>query len=364
MHDTPQKISLIAQTEAVLLEGMRQRRWQHELPGERVLSRELRVSRWTLRAALADLGRGGFLKIAQGRPCAITARAVQVRQRAPASRKVSLLVPAPLTKLRLFVSLWVDELRIILNGQGIQLSVHDLPKAYRANPTHALESLIEKHPHNDWVPVLSTRAMQEWFQARSEFVLLAGTRFEGIHLPAIDIASHAAGVHAAHTLLGLGHRQLALITPRISSAGVLATETGLRQAIGKAKYAAASIMVVACEEEPTDICRTVDRLLADPVRPSVLIGARAAPTLTAFSHLMRLGLRVPQDISLLSIEWEAFLDMVVPRIAHYEISPAQFARQIARALMRSAAANTEATYLNPVFVPGGSLRRLTAPTTA
>ncbi len=358
MHATPQKISLIAQTEAVLLEGMRQRRWQHELPGERILSRELRISRWTLRAALSELARNGYLKISQGLPCAITPRALQVRQRQPPARKVALVMPARLSKLRLFVALWIDELRIILNEQEIQLTFQDSAKAYRPNPKHALESLVEKHPHNDWLLMLSTRAMQEWFQTRSEFVLIAGTRFDGIHLPAIDIASHAAGVHAAHTLLGLGHRQLALITPSVSNAGVLATETGLRQAISKARYAAANMVVATCNEEPSEICRAVDRLMSEPVRPTVLIGARAASMLTAFSHLTRLGLRVPQDISLLSIEWEPFLDMVVPRIAHYEIPPAQFARQIARAFLRPAARHAEATYLNPQFVSGASLRRL------
>jgi LacI family transcriptional regulator len=359
MNETPQKISLIAQTYAVLLEGMRQRRWLHELPGERLLSRELRISRWTLRAALAELARTGYLKIAQGTPCRITPRALRQQRSTPASRKVALLVPAPLTKLRLFVSLWIDELRIILNGLGIQLTIYDLPKAYRPNPRHALETLVAKHPHHDWVPVLSTRAIQEWFQTRSEFVLIAGSRFEGIHLPAVDIASHAVGVHAGHTLLGLGHRQIVLITPRVLAAGVLAAETGLRQAVTRTKYSDANLTVLSCSEEPTEICRAVDRVLADSVRPTVLVGARAASALTAFSHLMRRGLRVPQDISLVSIEWESFLDMVVPRIAHYEISPAQFALQISRALLRSATGSAEATYLNPQFVPGGSLRRLT-----
>src|SRR5437868_932237 len=337
MHDTPQKISLITQTQAVLIEGMRQRRWQHELPGERILSSELRISRWTLRAALAELSRLGYLNIAQGRPCAITPLALQAKQRRPSMRKVALIVPAPLSKLRLFVSLWVDELRIILNAQGIEFSVLDAPKAYRPNPDHALESIVDKHPFHDWVLMLSTRAMQEWFQTRSEFALVAGTRFEGIHLPAVDIASHAVGVHAAHTLLGLGHRRMALFIPRIANAGVLAAETGLRQAISRAKYADAHITVVACDEEPTDVCRTVDRLLAEASRPTVLIGARAAATLTAFSHVTRLGLRVPHNVSLLSIEWEGFLDMVVPRIAHYRFSPAQFARHMSRGILRTSA---------------------------
>lgn len=358
MYSTPQKISLIAQTKAVLLDGMRQLRWEHELPGERILSRELRVSRWTLRAALAELGRTGYLKIAQGMPCVITTRAKQERVCQPPARKVVLVAPAPLSKLRLFVSLWIDELRIILNEQGIQFTVHDTPKAYGPNPKHALENLVAQHPNSDWLLLLSTQAMQMWFQARSEFVLIAGSRFEGIHMPAIDIASFEVGVHAAHTLLGLGHRRLALFTPEISAAGVLATEAGLRQAIGKAKYAAATMTVTPCGSEPGDICRVVDRVLCDVNRPTVLVWARAAWTLTAFSHLMRLKVRVPQDVSLLSIEWEPFLNMVVPQIAHYEICPVQLARQIARAFFRPAGGGAEATFLTPQFVPGASLRKL------
>lgn len=361
MFSTPHKVSLIAQTKAVLLEGMLQRRWQHELPGERILSRELRISRWTLRAALAELNRSGHLKISQGMPCAITPRALRHRSTQPPSRKVALLVPAPLSKLRLFVSLWVDELRIILNEHGIQLSIHDSAKAYRSNPHHTLENLVGNHPHNDWLLLLSTQAMQEWFQQREEFALVAGTRFEGIKLPAIDIASHAAGVHAAHTLLGLGHRQIALFKPAVSNAGVLATEAGLREAISKVHNGSASMTVRSCGEDPAEICRTVDRVLAEPIRPTVFVGARAASLLTVFSHLMRLKLRIPQDISLLSIEWEPFLDMVVPRVAHYEISPAQLARQIARGFLRPRWGNTEASYLTPQFVSGGSLRRIGAP---
>ena len=359
MYATPQKVSLIAQTQVVLLQGIQQRRWQHELPGERSLSRELRISRWTLRAALAELGRLGVIKISQGMPCAITPRALRVRQRQSPSRRVALLAPAPLSKLRLFTLLWVDELRIILNEQGIQLSVYDSAIVYRPNPKNALENMINKHPHNDWLLLLSTRAMQEWFQTRSEFVFIAGTRFSGIHLPAVDIASSAIGVHAAHTLLGLGHRQFTFLIPLLPNAGVIATEIGLRQAIGKASYASANMVVTTCKDEPADICRTVDRILAEPVRPTVLICARAASTLTVFSHLMNLKLRVPQDISLLSIEWEPFLDMVVPRIAHYEISSTQLARIVARALLHPTIRIGEPTYLTPQFVAGSSLRRLT-----
>lgn len=361
MFTTPRKVSLIDQTKAVLLEGMLQRRWQHALPGERILSRELRISRWTLRAALAELNRSGHLKISHGMPCAITPLALSQRFKPPHSRNVAILAPAPLSKLRLFVSLWVDELRVILNEHGIQLSIHESAKAYRRNSKPYLEELVGKHPHNDWLLLLSTQAMQEWFQQRDEFALVAGTRFDGIQLPAIDIASHAAGVHAAHTLLGLGHRQIVFFKPDLANAGVIATEAGLWEVISKTHIASASITVRSFSEGTAEICRTVDRVLAEPTRPTVFIGARAASMLTVFSHLMRLKMRIPQDISLLSFEWEPFLDLVVPRVAHYEISPTQLARQIARGFLRPRSGNTKASYITPQFVSGYSLRRISSP---
>jgi DNA-binding LacI/PurR family transcriptional regulator len=161
-------------------------------------------------------------------------------------------------------------------------------------------------------------------------------------------------------LPGLGHRRLALIVSRVSNAGTLAIETGVRQAISKATYAKANISVVSVSDEPLDVCRAIDRLLGTAARPSIFIGARAAATLTAFSHLMRLGLglRVPQDISLLSVEGDAFLDMAVPRIARYEISPAQIARNIAWAILRPSAPHADAIYLAPKFVRIDSLQRL------
>ena len=361
MFTAPHKVSLITQTKAVLLEGMLQRRWQHALPGERILSRELRISRWTLRAALAELNRSGHLKISQGRPCAITPLALRQRLKPPRSCKVALLTPAPLSRLRLFVSLWVDELRIVLNEHSIQLNIHDSAKAYRPNSKPYLEELVWKHPHDDWLLLLSTQAMQEFFQQRDEFALVAGTRFEGIQLPAIDIAWHAAGVHAAHTLLGLGHRQIAFFKPALPNAGVLATEAGLWEAISKTHIASASGTVRSFSEDAAEICRTVDRVLAEPTRPTVFVGARAASMLTVFSHLMRLKMRIPQDISLLSFEWEPFLDMVMPRVAHYEIPPAQFAWQIARGFLRPRSKNTKASYIIPQFVGGSSLGRISSP---
>ena len=356
MRSTPQKISLIAQTEEVLLEGMKLKRWQHELPGERLLSGELRISRWTLRAALAHLAQKGFLKISHGLPCRITQRALRTRLRQPKSRRVALLSPTPL--LRFFTVSWVDELRTILNERGILLSIYHDAKAYGPNPNYALDSLVAKHAHTDWVLIRSTQAMQEWFQARGLFVVIAGSGFEGIHMPVVDIACHATGVHAGHTVLGLGHRRVALFGNSAFTAGDLSIKAGLSAILSKAHDASVQFSVIACNEEANDICHAVDLSLAASARPSVVICLRSNFVATTVTHLLRLGLRVPQDVSLLSIDWEPYLDFLVPRISHYKISPVGFAMQIARAL--DTTRNPAPIYMTPQFIKGASLHRLPA----
>src|ERR1700722_10781781 len=75
----------------VLLENIRRRRWASELPSERHLSRELRVSRPTLRLVLHSLADEGFLKLQPRRPSLITDSAVSERQRPKRVRDVVLL---------------------------------------------------------------------------------------------------------------------------------------------------------------------------------------------------------------------------------------------------------------------------------
>src|SRR6185295_16411059 len=66
-------------------------RWIDRLPGERELSRELQVSRPTLRLALWALEREGLLHIRKGQPCRIT-QSTTVAVHAPARRPEVILL--------------------------------------------------------------------------------------------------------------------------------------------------------------------------------------------------------------------------------------------------------------------------------
>lgn len=350
---TPQKVSLITQTQDVLVEGMRSGRWQHTLPGERVLSEELRVSRWTLRAALSELGRKGYLKISHGHACAITSRALK-GDRSKKKKRIALLSPTSLSLLRQFAVVWIDELKSIFREHDIELNVLDSAKAYQAKPAHTLQSLVETHPHDGWLLLLSTHAMQQWFQSTGLPAVIAGSRYPDIQLPSLDVDQFAAGVHVARTIHGLGHRRVALLRPKAITAGLLACEAGMRDA---SRNAALDLSVIAVGESKGEICRMLDRGIAVINPPSVLITSRADSTLTALSHLHNRGLHVPKSISLVAIEWEPVLENVVPDIAHYQVSPLQYARRAARMLLKRFDAPTfsEASVIVPDFVAGGSL---------
>jgi DNA-binding LacI/PurR family transcriptional regulator len=352
---TPKRISLITQTQEVLQEGMRSGRWRHTLPGERSLSEELRVSRWTLRAALAELGRIGCLRIKHGHACTITSRALP-NKRSIKKKRIALLSPIPLPRLRQFAVVWIDELKSIFREHDIELNVLDSAKAYRAKPAHALKILVETHPHDGWLLLLSTQTMQQWFQARGLAAVIAGSPYPGIRLPSLDVDQFATGVHVARTVHGLGHRRVALMRPDALTAGILACEMGIRDAIKKARTPM-DFSVITVGEEKHGICRILDRSLSVAAPPSVLITSRADGTLTALSHFYSRGWHVPKAISLVAIEWEPFLANVVPDISHYRVSPLQYARRAARIMLKilDAPTHSESAVIVPDFVAGGSL---------
>jgi len=357
MTQTPLRSSLVNETEKVILAGIRQQRWRLNLPGERILALELRVSRWTVRAALDSLKQKGVLTIEHGRRCQITNSALRAKKKT--SRSVAILVPLALSKLHSFSALWIDELREILSQKGISLAIHESIRAYGKSPDAVLNHFISRHHHSDWILFQSTHAMQRWFQARSLPTIIAGTRFAGIELPAVDIDSHATSVHLGHTLIGFGHHRLALLRPQSPTAGDLGIEDRLQSYLTDFTHRGVSLAIQTCDQQIESVCQAIDRCIRTHPPPTVFICTRSTYVATAFSHLARCGFKVPDDFSLISIEWEPFLDLVVPRIAHYTISPQKFAKQVARQIDAHSPFK-EPINMSPQFIKGGSLRRITA----
>lgn len=352
MEPIPRGLSLAAQTCAVLRQLIVSGGFERTLPGEMELVRRLKVSRVTLRTALAQLEREGLLRGSKGRRREITVSAPgRVKPRACPSR-VIILSPVSLTGLISSKLLWMDELRDILSAQGVALDFVVSTAAFLQRPGRVLHSLRAQYPDTVWLLLRSTVHMQRWFFEQRVPAVVAGSLFEGIELPGVDSDYFAACRHAAGRLIARGCRRLGLLTPQPMLAGDRESEAGFREGAGDIPVA-----VARHDGTPDGLCRVLDELMKSQP-PHGLLVFHATHAATALTRLISTGWRLPRDLKLLSRDDDPFLHHLSPRPARYTVAPQPFARQLAkfvRAFLDAGLPPAEACRLLPEFTAGETL---------
>lgn len=348
-----QRPSLVAQAAQLLRDALAQGQWTGELPGERNLCARLGVSRPTLRAALEQLRREGRLAVEHGRPT----RILKSRTQSVTLRRsvVGLLSPVPLRAMTPFVMYWVDELREQLAAAGFPLELHISRILYAARPARALEGLVRRAPAAAWVLYLSTDAMQRWFQERGLPCLVAGSCVADVKLPSVDVDYRAACRHATGVFVASGRKCPALVLPAGGYAGDRDSEQGFREVWQSSSAKSAAPLVIRHDSTVKGLCAGLDAALSNSPRADAFIVARSGHALTTLTHLAWRGVRVPQDVAVISRDDDVFLDFAVPRVARYASDPAQFARRMSRAaiqLAQQGVSPTRAVRLMPRYVAG------------
>jgi DNA-binding GntR family transcriptional regulator len=122
MNEIPQRVSLVAQTKAILRRSMESGAWLQRLPSEVELSERLRVSRMTLRAALAQLVVDKCISSGRGQRRKILIQPKRTKP-AKASDLVVLLTTIPLEAMPRFELYWTDDIREHLAEAGLHLEV-------------------------------------------------------------------------------------------------------------------------------------------------------------------------------------------------------------------------------------------------
>ncbi|MBI5773231.1 MAG: substrate-binding domain-containing protein [Verrucomicrobia bacterium] len=348
-----QRASLVAQAAQFLRDALDHGQWFGELPGERNLCARLGVSRPTLRAALEQLRREGRLAVTHGRPT----RILQPRAKSAGAPRsvVAMLSPVPLRAMPPFVMHWVDELREQLAAAGCPLELHVSRTVYSPRPARALESLVRRAPAAAWVLYLSSEVMQRWFQERGLPCLVAGSCVPEVKLPSVDVDYRAACRHAVGLLCAAGCARIALVLPHGGYAGDREGEEGFREALARSSTKPAASRILRHDGTVAGLCAQLDSALGTSPPVDGFIVARSGHALTALTHLSRRGVRVPQEVAVVSRDDDAFLEFVVPRMARYTSDPAQFARRVARVAMQLAQqgfAAPRAVRLMPRYLAG------------
>lgn len=326
MQLVPKRPSLVFQTVSIIKDGIRHGIWKEYLPAESTLCERMQVSRVTLRAALEQLEREGWCTAGQGRRRRIKEHP-QDDPRAP-SDVVNLLSPLPLQSLPSSAIFWVDALRDHLAAAGFRLHFLASQAAFSQNPGRVLENLVHETRPAGWVLYLSNAAQQQWFSDRALPCVVSGSCHPGVELSSVDIDYAATCAHSVGLLSSRGRKQLALLMPHSGQAGNLESERGFMDALGRSNIARGKI--AHHDGTVKNICSVLDRLLQASEPTDGLLVAKPAHVITALTHLLRSGVRLPRDISLISRDEDPMLEHLVPVVTRYHTDPAAFARKISR----------------------------------
>ncbi len=327
----PQRVSLAALTARSLREALEAGLWQGHLPGERELCARLQVSRHTLRAALEELQREGLLEVSDRSRRRIT---LKTPAAATGHHVIAVLSAYPLLSLPPSLVVMVDELRAKLADAGYSVEFYVSPACFSNKPARALEGLTARSPAAAWLLLGSLEPVQSWFSRRGLPCLVVGSCARGIELPSVDADFRAVCRHAGAMLRRKGHQAIALIRPEGDFGGDLESEAGLREALRGDSQA--SLRVLRHNGTPEHLCERLDHALNSPRPPTACVVARAVHTLTVMMFLMGRGLRIPQDVAVVSRDDEMFLRHTLPVVTRYTASPARLARGVFTAATRLA----------------------------
>ncbi len=330
----PARKPLVIQAAEALRDALEQGVFGSTLPGERRLSELLRVSRPTVRAALVKLSKEGRIQTAHGKPSQVLRR--NVLHAAEARQKLVVLTPLRAGEMPGFFRLILDELRFRVGGLQMPLEVLVEPAAASLRPRVVLERLLGSHKDALWLLYLSSEATQRWFHERGIPCVLAGTPVEGIALPGVDRDYRAACRHAASTLIKAGRRQLALVLPEGVRGGDEESRAGFVEGVSAWAATAEPPRVVRHDTTVAGVCRALDRLFQQRPRPDGLLVGRSSHALTTLTHLLRKGVQVPGDVSLIARDDDAFLAETAPVLARYVSKPGQFAGALAHIVQKLA----------------------------
>lgn len=341
------------QAAEALRDSIRIGAWGDLLPGEAELARRLRISRPTVRAALAHLAREGLIIVRKGARSRICRGGHRTAREVPPSVCVINLTRNPGVSAQPLLM----EMRAQFASQAIGWEeVTDRGLAGNA-PEKRLASLVHGRRRVCWLLVGCTAAVQRWFQAARLPTLVVGTCHEKVELPSADIAYKAIGWHAAGVLSRYRHYRVALVATQPVLAGDMEFINGLRS-YRPPGGRSLEVTVITAGAQTHDLRSSLDRLLAGPERPTAVMSIHVAPMLTVLAHLLRRGCRVPGDVSLLCRVTELVVDAGLPELTRYRNPAIQLAHQAVRMVNGLLAGNqisTSPCRIMPAFVPGATV---------
>lgn len=351
----PSRGNLVSECVRVMRYRIESGEWRDHLPGERRLAETLQVGRDTIRLAIQQLEREQVLSpAAAGSRRGILNASPPPKSSKPRQLRIGLLSHRPLEQLSQPTLLEVDQIRRSLAGKGGSLEVFAPSWYEHKHPAKRLEEFTNEEQCNAWILLRSSEAVQRWFMDSGLPCLIRGYPHEGVDLPHLDVDWEATARHAAGKLWRLGHRRVGILVPTEHLRGVAAAIKGTFD-LGEEGFQAIEMIENGTVE---GVARALTRALQLREPPTAIITTRSRQAATALTWLATHGIRVPSDLSVISLAREPFLEHLVPEMTGYLVDPDAVAKQVLRRLSSLVTGNIHPggnSWITPEVVKGGSI---------
>ena len=343
--------TITEQVAASIRQDLLNGRWLGTLPGRHQLSRDLEVNHKTVDAALALLEDEGIL-VNQG-----------------VGRKRRILIPEggiQTPKLRVAFlhytqqeqpDQWILDMQQRLLYLGHKpFSANNTLKGLGMDPGR-IARLVKRTPADAWLVSAASKEVLEWFsQQETPAFSLFGVR-SGIPMAGTGPDKSMPIAELTRRLVGLGHGRISFICRRQirlpqPSQGILSFIKELEAA----GIEPGPFNLPDWEENAGGFRQCLDSLFK-VTPPTALILDEPYLFHGAFHHLVRNGLRVPEDVSLICTDPDPGFAWCSPSVAHISWDTSQAVRRILRWLNNVAAGKDDRrqTYTKAVYVEGGTV---------
>lgn len=330
-------------------ELLRSGRWQDGLPSERFLAAEVGVSRDTIRAALALLSKEGA--ILERRRSGTRVKRLS-RPLSPGGIRVGFLLLMKIEVASHRTLAWVDAMSRLFYRNGIEVEVYD---GY-GRKKGFFERISRISNCQFWVLIYPNHRALRWCAESKARVVVAGTVPEETGIPSVDIHYRAVCRHGVGQMARYGHRDVVLILHRREWGADAESVAGFQE--GAARYGKMVASVEYHNGTREGLCALADRLLAREPRPTAWMIVVPMFFLTIMMHLQRRGIRIPEEISLISQDAEPWLNSGMPEPTRYQAKPQDLAKNAVRLILAGVTGKSlaaKAYRIFPEFLEGGTL---------
>jgi DNA-binding LacI/PurR family transcriptional regulator len=351
------KMRAVELTVAALRAACQSGQWSGRLPGVRILGRQLGVSVPTVAAALSRLAAEGVLTgSGERRAYRVKAKGRGTAPRPQPRSRLVILTTGGVTEVGLFTSRLLERVReaAIARGWETEAQVLDYHRARR--PRRIWDRQVRLDGNTSVVAALGNPALAEWVTKRGARALFLGGVNPGHPVTMIAVRSTEMARTALARLTALGHHRI--LVPLCGHSA--AFNDAMRQETRAALEAAGRVYQPAWHNPETDylepevVWRMLERQFAGSPSPTALVASDWQILVTACCYFCRVGLRVPEDVSVVLLSDHEEAAWFLPVLARFRFPKGRMVKAI-RHWLEDPAAPAQTTYFPPDFLPGATL---------